>query len=157
ALSEHPKSASLRFAKVFCAVRPRRAVNRRNPTMASDAELLHRYVALRDQGAFSELVQRHLGLVYASALRTSGRDALAQEIVQRVFTDLARKAAALQHHPALLAWLYRSTRYAAVAAIREDVRRQKLTDQFAAMSPAFSAPSPTRSKISGMLRSANLE
>lgn len=111
--------------------------------MVPDAQLLQRYVAQRDETAFSELVQRHLGLVYASALRrTSGRAHLAHEIAQSVFTDLARKAATLQHHPVLLAWLYRSTRYAAIAAIREEARRQKLAHDVASMTAPFSNDEP---------------
>lgn len=112
--------------------------------MTPDAELLQRYVASHEEDAFAELVRRHLGLVYASALRrTAGRATLAQEVTQSVFTDLARKAATLQHHPALLAWLYRCTRYAAVAAIRENARRQKLADEIAAMTPTFSDDEPS--------------
>ncbi len=112
--------------------------------MASDAELLQCYVASCDETAFAELVDRHLGLVYASALRrTAGRQALAQEIAQSVFTDLARKAHTLQHHPALLGWLYRSTRYAALAAIREDARRHKLAIEIAAMTPSSSDDEPS--------------
>lgn len=111
--------------------------------MASDAQLLQRYVAHRDQAAFAELVRRHLGLVYASALRrTNGRKHLAEEISQNVITDLARKAATLCHHPALLAWLYRSTRYAAVAAIREEARRQKLATAAAPMTAPSSNEEP---------------
>jgi len=36
---------------------------------ATDAELLKRYVRDRSESAFAELVQRHLDLVYSSALR----------------------------------------------------------------------------------------
>lgn len=52
---------------------------------------------------------------------------MAEEIAQKVFTDLARKAAILQRHPALTGWLHRSTRYAAIDAVRSETRRKKLT------------------------------
>lgn len=105
--------------------------------MVPDAELLRRYETLRDEAAFSELVQRYLGLVHASALRrTHGRDHLAREIAQSVFTDLARKVSTVRHHPALPAWLYRSTRYAAITALREETRRLKLAHAAAIMPPA---------------------
>ena len=108
--------------------------------MSTDAELLHRYVAKRDERAFAELVQRHLGLVYSAALRrTGGRPHLAQEISQKVFSDLARKAALLAHHPVLTGWLYRSTRYVAIDAVRAQARRQKLEQSLAAM-PDLSSP-----------------
>jgi RNA polymerase sigma factor (sigma-70 family) len=109
--------------------------------MATDAELLHRYVEQRDERAFSELVQRHLGLVYSAALRrTGGRAYLAEEIAQKVFSDLARKASALIHHPAITGWLYRSTRYAAIDAVRAELRRQKLTQSLTTMSDVYSPP-----------------
>ena len=87
--------------------------------MLTDAEMLQRYVREHDDRAFAGLVQRHLGVVYGAALRrTGGRADLAEEIAQKVFTDLARKAATLSHHPALAGWLHRSTRYAAIDASR---------------------------------------
>jgi RNA polymerase sigma factor (sigma-70 family) len=102
--------------------------------MPTDAELLQRYVGRRDERAFAELVQRHLGLVYAAALRsTGGRAQLAEDISQKVFTDLARKAAGLTHHPVLSGWLYRSARYAALEASRAELRRQKINQTFATM------------------------
>jgi RNA polymerase sigma factor (sigma-70 family) len=102
--------------------------------MSTDAELLQRYARDRDERAFAELVQRHLGVVYGAALRrTGGRTHLAEDISQKVFTDLARKAASLSHHPALTGWLHRSTRYAAIDAIRSEVRGQKLSETLAAM------------------------
>ena len=102
--------------------------------MPTDAELLHRYAAQNDGRAFADLVQRHLGLVYATAHRgTAGRAHLAEEIAQKVFTDLARKSTSLCHHPALTAWLFRSARHAAQAVARAELRRQKLNETFAVM------------------------
>ncbi|MFO1447319.1 MAG: sigma-70 family RNA polymerase sigma factor [Opitutaceae bacterium] len=110
--------------------------------MPTDAELLRRYVTAHDDRAFAELVRRHLNLVYAAALRrTHGRTHLAEDVAQRVFTDLARKAAALQHHPALTGWLHRSTRYAAIDAARTAIRHQKLTQSLTAMADT-SSPEP---------------
>lgn len=102
--------------------------------MLTDAELLQRYVRDRDSRAFGELVQRHLGVVYGAALRrTGGRAHLAEEIAQKIFADLARKAALLCQHPTLTGWLHRSTRYAAIDAIRAEQRRRKLNELLAAM------------------------
>ena len=110
----------------------------------TDATLLRDYVEKRDERAFAELVRRHLNVVYAAALRrTGGQRHLAEEISQKVFCDLSRKAAALTHHPALTGWLYRSTRYAAIDAARAELRRQKLAQSFTAMpdpSPASELP-----------------
>jgi RNA polymerase sigma factor (sigma-70 family) len=91
---------------------------------SDDAELLRRYVEEKAETAFAELVQRHLAFVYAVALRRVGGDAhLAEDIALGVFTDLARKADSLRRHPALGAWLFRSTRFAAAQAVRAERRR----------------------------------
>jgi RNA polymerase sigma factor (sigma-70 family) len=93
--------------------------------MTDDSELLRRYVDARSEAAFAELVQRHLGLVYHTALRSCGGDAhRARDVAQSVFTDLGRKAATLARRPAITGWLYTSTRYAAAQAVRTEVRRQ---------------------------------
>ncbi len=112
--------------------------------MPTDAELLHRYAGQKDERAFAELVERHLGLVYATALRTTGgRRHVAEEIVQKVFADVARKSAALCHHPVLTGWLYRSTRYAAMEANRAELRRQKFNQRYAAMSDPITPAEPS--------------
>lgn len=107
--------------------------------MPTDAELLHRYAGQKDDRAFAEFVQRHLDLVYTTALRTvGGRRHVAEEIAQKVFADAARKSATLCHHPVLTGWLYRSTRYVAMEANRSELRRQKLNQGYAAMSDSSS-------------------
>ncbi|HEX2860085.1 MAG TPA: sigma-70 family RNA polymerase sigma factor [Lacunisphaera sp.] len=109
--------------------------------MLTDAEMLQRYARERDERAFAGLVQRHLGVVYGAALRrTGGRAHLAEEIAQKVFTDLARKAAVLSHHPALTGWLHRSTRYAAIDVARAEQRGQKLAQTLAAMTDSNLPP-----------------
>ena len=111
--------------------------------MIPDATLLRDYVEKRDERAFAELVRRHLDLVYSAALRrTRGKTHLAEEISQKVFCDLSRKASALAQHPALTGWLYRSTRYAAIDAARAEFRRQKLEQSLTAMPDTSPAPEP---------------
>jgi RNA polymerase sigma factor (sigma-70 family) len=105
--------------------------------------LLRLYVEDRDERAFADLVHRHVGLVYAAALRRAGgRAHLAEEISQKVFSRLARHAARLRHHPALTGWLYRSTRNAAIDAIRAKLRRQKLAQALSAMPDTSPPPEP---------------
>ncbi len=53
--------------------------------MNSDAELLRAYVENGSEAAFAAIVERHKGLVYASALRQTGDAGLAEEITQAVF------------------------------------------------------------------------
>ena len=75
--------------------------------MSPDAELLRRFVDQQAGDAFTALVQRHIGLVHATALRRVGGDVhLAQDVTQTVFITLARKAPALLGHATLAGWLY---------------------------------------------------
>ncbi|HVS52234.1 MAG TPA: sigma-70 family RNA polymerase sigma factor [Opitutaceae bacterium] len=90
-----------------------------------DAQLLHRYAADRADDAFAELVQRHINVVYFAALRRVGGDAhLADDVTQKVFLDLARKASALAGRTSLAGWLHTSTRFAAAQAVRTERRRR---------------------------------
>jgi RNA polymerase sigma factor (sigma-70 family) len=94
--------------------------------MTDDAELLRRFADDRSDDAFSEVVRRHVDLVYSSALRQAwGNHHKAEEITQMVFVNLARKAARLASHPVLPAWLHRASRLAALEINRKEARRQK--------------------------------
>src|SRR5215216_6077969 len=53
-----------------------------------DRELLRQYVGHRSEAAFTELVRRHLNLVYATALRLMGDSHLAKDVAQSVFIQL---------------------------------------------------------------------
>ncbi len=93
--------------------------------MNDDAELLRRYCEEGANDAFSELVERHVNLVYSAALRRLNGDAhLAADATQFVFTDLARKAGSLRQHRVLAGWLFTSTRYATAKLVRGERRRQ---------------------------------
>jgi RNA polymerase sigma factor (sigma-70 family) len=97
--------------------------------MTDDIELLRRYLDEHSQEAFTELVQRHLDLVYGAAFRrTDGDASLAEDIAQQVFTLLAREAPRLRRHPQLAGWLYVATRHAA-ASTRRAERRRKLREE----------------------------
>ena len=70
--------------------------------MSDDAELLRRYADTRSEPAFAALVERHLGLVYAAALRRLNGDThRATDVAQTVFIALARHAADLALRPVL--------------------------------------------------------
>jgi len=91
--------------------------------MKDDFELLRAYVESGSEAAFTEMVERHKGLVYASALRQTGNRGLAEEITQAVFVILARKAATLKPGTILSGWLFRATRFAAGDALKSERRR----------------------------------
>lgn len=93
--------------------------------MDTDTQLLRRYVQNRDENAFTALVRLRLGLVYSVALRRVGGDTqLAEDVAQKVFTDLARKAASLHERTTLTGWLYVSTHHASAEVVRSERRRK---------------------------------
>jgi RNA polymerase sigma factor (sigma-70 family) len=90
-----------------------------------DAELLRRYADQASEPAFTEFVQRHVDMVYATALRhVGGNSHTARDATQIVFTDAARKAAQLCRHSSITGWLYTSTRFAATKLVRAAIRRE---------------------------------
>lgn len=93
--------------------------------MVCDTELLRQYSESGAEPQFTELVQRHINLVYFTALRRTGGDtALAQDIVQSVFATAARKASNLVNHVSLTGWLYTTTRNIAAKAVRKEQTRR---------------------------------
>ncbi len=91
---------------------------------ASDLDLLRQYAREGMEDAFTALVNRHLDLVYSAALRQVGSAALAEEVAQSVFTDLARNAFRLRPDTLLTAWLYQVTRRTAINLVRKESSRQ---------------------------------
>ena len=107
--------------------------------MIPDSQLLGDYVRAKSQDAFTQLVQRHLNLVYSAALRQVRSPQLAEEIAQSVFADLARAAKTLKPDTILTAWLYQVTRRTAIDVVRRESRRQareRLAVEMAAMNTA---------------------
>jgi RNA polymerase sigma factor (sigma-70 family) len=92
----------------------------------SDTILLRRYVEEGCEAAFGEFVNRHVALVYSSALRQLSGDAhRAQDICQAVFIAAAREAGSLRRHPALIGWLYTTTHHLVQRQLRGDQRRAR--------------------------------
>jgi len=93
--------------------------------MTDDAELLSRYAAEQSEAAFAEFTRRHVDLVHSAALRLMNGDLhAAQDVTQQVFTEVARQAKRLARHPALVGWLYTTTRLMALRMNRTEQRRQ---------------------------------
>jgi RNA polymerase sigma factor (sigma-70 family) len=91
---------------------------------ANDLDLLMQFTRDQSQDAFTALVQRHVNLVYSTALRQVRSPQLAEEVAQSVFTDLAHTAATLKPDTILTAWLYQVTRRTAIDVVRRESRRQ---------------------------------
>jgi RNA polymerase sigma factor (sigma-70 family) len=95
----------------------------------NDSELLRTYVHQGSEEAFTELVTRHIGLVYSAALRqVNGASHLAEDITQNVFASLAKKASGLTGHTSIAGWLHTSVRYAS-SDLRRSEQRRSLREQ----------------------------
>jgi RNA polymerase sigma factor (sigma-70 family) len=93
--------------------------------MKDDAMLLQEFVGDRSEAAFAELVSRHINLVYSAALRMVHEPAVAEDVVQSVFVELARKAPSIRDGNALPGWLYRVAQNQAANHLRAEVTRRR--------------------------------
>ncbi|MCL2641282.1 MAG: sigma-70 family RNA polymerase sigma factor [Phycisphaerales bacterium] len=103
--------------------------------MIDDWELLRRWVGGRDEVAFGELVGRHVGMVYGSAVRMLGRTRGAEDVVQAVFLLLVQRAGRMRKTEGvvtLAGWLYRVTGYC-VRNVRKQEGRRTRREREAAM------------------------
>jgi RNA polymerase sigma factor (sigma-70 family) len=92
--------------------------------MASEAELLARFVHRKDEDAFAALVARHGPMVFAVCCRTLRDVHQAEDVAQATFLVLAQKAETLHRPDTLAAWLHRTARYLALKQQRSDARRK---------------------------------
>src|SRR5688572_7091623 len=98
----------------------------------TDLDLVREFVEENSDGAFSDLVQRHIDLVYSVALRQLRGDShLAGDATQAVFCELARNARKLTGHKSLSGWLYTTTRFVASRIGRSETRRAVREQAFA--------------------------
>ncbi len=95
-------------------------------TEASDAALLGRFIANRDERAFAALVERHAALVLQVCWRILENIHDAQDASQATFLVLARKPAAVRPPEALPAWLHGVARRVALKARSARFRHQRL-------------------------------
>src|SRR3954464_6508831 len=90
-----------------------------------DMALLREYVAGHSETAFETLVSRRVGFVYSAALRQVRDPHLAGEITQTVFIILAQKAARISEKTILGGWLFKTTRFVAIAEMRKLMQRRQ--------------------------------
>jgi len=92
----------------------------------TDAQLLDRFIAHRDEAAFAELVQRHGPKVYAVCRRVLGQHHLAEDAFQAAFVVLAKKAGSIKPRSAVGGFLYGVARNAALEAFALRRRRKEI-------------------------------
>jgi RNA polymerase sigma factor (sigma-70 family) len=90
-----------------------------------DAELLRRFAAARDEGAFAALVDRHGPMVLGVARRITGDHHAAEDVFQAAFLMLARRAGQLRRPTALAAWLHRTAFRLSLTSVRARTRRER--------------------------------
>jgi RNA polymerase sigma factor (sigma-70 family) len=105
----------------------------------SDAELLARFAATRDEAAFEALVARHGPIVLAVCRSVLHDEHDAEDAFQATFLTLARKAGSLWVGDSLAGWLHRVARRAAIEADAAR-RRRRSKEKQAAMSRLEAPP-----------------
>jgi RNA polymerase sigma factor (sigma-70 family) len=123
----------------------------------NDQELLREYLDAGSERAFQSLVQRHLDLVYSTALRRIGDAGLAEEVTQNVFVALARKAPFLSRDVALAAWLHKTTLLEARHRLRGELRRKRREETAIAMSTTLKEQDSLLKSLSPVLDEALME
>src|SRR5262249_36780217 len=73
----------------------------------SDGQLLERFVAARDEGAFELLVWRHGAMVLGVCQRVLRRSEDVEDAFQATFLALVRKAGSIGRKESVGSWLYK--------------------------------------------------
>ena len=97
------------------------------PVVLNDRELLAKFLA-GDESAFSELVQRHSGLVWGACLRVLRNAEDADDAFQATFLVLARKARSLQWQESIAGWLLETARRTSLKLRTITLRRRNVED-----------------------------
>src|SRR2546430_13988998 len=119
-----------------------------------DMALLREYSASNSEEAFRTLVDRHLDMVYATALRQVNDRELAEEVTQAVFVALARKAGSISKATILAGWLFRAARFAAAKAARSESRRRHWEREAAQMENESSSSESAWEQIAPLVNDA---
>jgi RNA polymerase sigma factor (sigma-70 family) len=100
----------------------------------SDAHLLRRFLAQRDEEAFAALVHRHGPIVLGVCRRVLAEPCDVEDAFQATFLILVRKASSIARPELLGAWLYGVAHRVAVRARKQVVRRRAQEGQVVAVS-----------------------
>jgi RNA polymerase sigma factor (sigma-70 family) len=99
----------------------------------TDGELLERFLAHREEAAFTLLVQRHGPMVLAVCRRVLGNCDSVQDAFQATFLVLVRRAASIRKKGSLASWLYAVALHIALKARTQTAARRRRERQAAIM------------------------
>src|SRR5262245_63426834 len=106
----------------------------------TDRQLLDRFVAHGDHGAFEELVARHGACVWAVCRRVLGQEQDAEDAFQAVFLILGRKAGAIRRRESVGSWLH-GVAFRTAMKVRRSITRRQARERHAG--GAAQEPSPS--------------
>jgi RNA polymerase sigma factor (sigma-70 family) len=118
----------LRFGEFFVTFFPGRRLASELPTRNMN-DSLQQYVRTGSSEAFGQIVRMHADAVYSQSLRQLRDPALAEEVTQRVFILLAKKAGRISQNTVLAGWLFNTTRHCGADLRRAQIRRRKHEQQ----------------------------
>nr|MBP7430320.1 sigma-70 family RNA polymerase sigma factor [Candidatus Hydrogenedentota bacterium] len=106
----------------------------------NDTALLQRWTRHRDADAFTELVDRHGGMVYGACRRVLGDIHEAQDAAQESFMELMRAPHAIT--ASLPGWLHTVAVRRSLDRIKQSQRRRQREEAFAARAGAAAEAAP---------------
>ena len=115
-MAKQPLNGVLQHLRKLAAVQTYREL--------SDRDLLERFVAARDEAAFTVLVERHGPMVLGVCRRALANFHDAEDACQATFLVLARKAASVRKKTSLASWLHGVACRLAANLKRDYVRRK---------------------------------
>ncbi|HEY1378658.1 MAG TPA: RNA polymerase sigma factor, partial [Gemmataceae bacterium] len=120
----------------------------------SDADLLARFAADRDEAAFELLVWRHGPMIYGACRRRLGDAHAAEDAFQATFLALARRAGSIRRQSSVAGWLYRVAGRVALAVRERAARRSACEQPLDNCSPPGRDPDPAAAAAGRELRQA---
>ena len=108
---------------------------------ATDESLVADAVALRDEGAFGELVRRHQGRVRGYLGRVSGDPAQADDLAQETFIRAWDRLASYRGSGNFSAWLMKIAHNQFLQSLRKSARDRRLSERLEGESDEAELPS----------------
>jgi RNA polymerase sigma factor (sigma-70 family) len=117
----------------------------------TDAQLLERFLARREEIAFEELVRRHGPMVRGVCRRVLGESHAAADAFQATFLVLIRQAASIVPRSRVGPWLYGVARRTALKARSSTARRLRAEQEAARGRPHTTPPADLKSDLGPLL------